>query len=240
MKFQVLMISILVGVISLFAYEDGSCQWSDLLKGVQNTVSSPDDTERKVANGLKEAIEIGIKNAITQVSNIGGYYKNPNIKIFLPDKIQKVDWVLRNAGYGPQLDQFELSMNRAAEAAAPKAEFIFMESIKQMTFKDAKDILHGSDDAATQYFRKNNEAKLAELFKPIIQNTMSEAEVTKWYQEIFTQVKHVPFVNLSGFSLDDYVTANALDGLFFMIAQQEKEIRNNPQARVTELLKEIF
>jgi hypothetical protein len=240
MKFQVLMISILVGVISLFAYEDGSCQWSDLLKGVQNTVSSPDDTERKVANGLKEAIEIGIKNAITQVSNIGGYYKNPNIKISLPDKIQKVDWVLRNAGYGPQLDQFELSMNRAAEAAAPKAEFIFMESIKHMTFKDAKEILHGSDDAATQYFRKNNEAKLTELLKPIIQSTMSEAEVTKRYQEIFTQVEHVPFVNLSGFSLDDYVTANALDGLFFMIAQQEKEIRNNPQARVTELLKEIF
>jgi hypothetical protein len=240
MKSQVLMIYILVGVISLFAYEDGFCQWSDLLKGVQNTVSSPDDTERKVANGLKEAIEIGIKNAITQVSNTGGYYKNPDIKIILPDKIQKVDWVLRSAGYGPQLDQFELSMNRAAEAAAPKAEFLFMESIKQMTFEDAKDILHGSDDAATQYFRKNNEAKLTELFKPIVQNTMSEADVTKWYQEIFTQVENVPFVNLSGFSLDDYVTANALDGLFFMIGQQEKEIRNNPQARVTELLKEIF
>jgi hypothetical protein len=240
MKFQVLMISILVCVVSLFYYENGSCQWSDLLKGANNAVSSPDDPDRKVANGLKEAIEIGIKNAISQVSNINGYYKNPNIKIFLPDKIQKVEWVLRGSGYGPQLDQFELSMNRAAEVAAPKAESLFMESMKQMTFKDAKAILHGSDDAATQYFRKSNEAKLTELFKPIIQNTMSEVEVTKWYQEIFSQVEQVPFVNLSGFSLDDYVTANALDGLFFMIAQEEKKIRHNPQARVTELLKEIF
>jgi hypothetical protein len=240
MKFQVLMISILVCVVSLFYYENGSCQWSDLLKGANNAVSSPDDPDRKVANGLKEAIEIGIKNAISHVSNINGYYKNPNIKIFLPDKIQKVEWVLRGSGYGPQLDQFELSMNRAAEVAAPKAESLFMESMKQMTFKDAKDILHGSDDAATQYFRKSNEAKLTELFKPIIQNTMSEVEVTKWYQEIFSQVEQVPFVNLSGFSLDDYVTANALDGLFFMIAQEEKKIRHNPQARVTELLKEIF
>jgi hypothetical protein len=240
MKFQVLMISILVCVISLFAYGNGSCQWSDLLKGAKNTVSSPNDSERKIANGLKEAIEIGTKNAITQVSDMNGYYKNPNIKIFLPDTIQKVERVLRGVGYGPQLDQFELSMNRAAEAAAPKAEFFFMESIKKMTFQDAKDILHGSDDAATQFFRKNNEAKLTELFKPIIQNAMSEVEVTKSYQEIFAQVEQIPFANLSGFSLDDYVTANALDGLFFMIAQEEKKIRHNPQARVTELLKEIF
>jgi hypothetical protein len=216
------------------------CLPKGIRKDAKEVLSSEGDSGSRVAMGLKEALEIGAKNAVSMVSKQDGYFANPDIKIFLPDSIRKFESVLRGAGLDQQLDSFELSMNRAAEQAAPEAEALFIDTVKQMSFTDAKDILNGPDDAATQYFREKTGPELSKRFEPIIQTAMSEVGVTRYYQDIFTRIEQIPFADLSSFDLDSYVTENALDGLFLMVAKEEKKIRENPAARVTELLQEVF
>jgi hypothetical protein len=239
MRHPVLNIPIMICLMLFLTFGSSKCQASDLLKDAQSMAFSP-GTDKRVANGLKEALEIGIQNAIASVSIIDGYYKNPNIKIPLPEKIKNMESVLRGIGFGPQIDEFEVSMNRAAEAAAPEARTLFVATIKQITFEDARQILQGPEDAATAYFREKTGPKLFELFKPIVQNAMGEVGVTHYYQQIFDRVKQIPFAGLSGLDLDAYVTDNALNGLFYMVAEEEKKIRTDPAARVTDLLKDVF
>ncbi len=148
--------------------------------------------------------------------------------------------LLRTAGYGPQVDAFDLSMNRAAEQAATEAKPIFWDAIKQMTFDDARRILDGKDNEATLYFRDKTENRLKEIFKPIVHKTMSRVGVTRRYQELDGAVRSIPFAGNLSFDLDQYVTDGALDGLFLMLAEEERKIRQDPAARVTDLLKEVF
>ena len=194
----------------------------------------------KIIDGLKEALEIGTKNAVGIVSQLDGYYKNPKVRIPLPGAVQKVKKVLKTVGYGSQVDAFELSMNRAAEQAAPKAKAIFWDSIKQMRFADARKILDGEDNEATLYFKEKTSDRLHEIFSPIIHKTMSQVGVTRRYQDLDKKVRTIPFTESLSFDLDDYVTNKSLDGLFLMLAEEEKKIRQNPAARVTSLLKEVF
>lgn len=240
MRSLYLVMTVLISIISLFPAGKGNCQVSDLLKDVKKMVPSSGETDGRIENGLIEAIEIGVQNAVSKVSGDDGYFKNPDIKILLPEKIKNLEGILRGAGLGSQIDAFELSMNRAAEVAAPEAKALFTDAVKQMTFDDAGKILQGPDDAATQYFQKNTGEKLFEVFKPIVQKTMADVGVTNYYQQLFVQVQKIPFADLSGLNLDNYVTESALDGLFFMVAQEEKKIRTDPQSRVTELLKDVF
>jgi hypothetical protein len=216
-------------------------QLGDLLKGLQKGLgggSSPSNTE--IVQGLKEALQIGTGNAVQLVSKVDGYYKNPKIRIPLPDTVRKTEQILRVAGYGSKLDEFELSMNRAAERAAPEAKGLFLDAIKQMTFTDAKKILNGRENEATLYFKEKTSPRLKEISKPIVHQAMGDVGVTRSYQDLEQSARSVPFAGSFAFDLDQYVTERALDGLFLMVAEEEKRIREDPMARTTDLLKKVF
>ncbi len=221
-------------------------QLGDILKGVQKAIGvgglgGGGLSEGKIIEGLKEALQIGTGNAVSSVSQAGGYLNNPKIKIPLPGILEKTEKVLRTVGFGSQLDAFELSMNQAAEKAAPEAKSIFWDAIKEMDFDEAKKILGGPDDAATQFFKGKTFDRLREIFKPIVHSAMGEVGVTSQYQAIEEKVSSIPFADsVSGFDLDNYVTDKGLDGLFLMLAEEERKIRTDPAARVTDLLKDVF
>jgi hypothetical protein len=151
-----------------------------------------------------------------------------------------VDKGLRAMGYGPQVDAFVLSMNRAAEKAAPAAGDIFTGAIREMNFDDARRILSGGDTAATDYFKSKTSGKLKTAFHPIVEQSMAESGVTKRYDDMMGSYKSLPLAGSVGFDLNDYVVDGALNGLFYMIGQEEKRIRTDPAARVTDLLKTTF
>jgi hypothetical protein len=214
---------------------------SDIFKGVQDTLSGSGAlTHDEIVAGLKEALEVGTEKAVALVSKTDGYYQNPDIKIPLPESVQKVEKLLRATGYGEKVDNFELSMNRAAERAAPEAKSIFGDAIKQMTFDDAKKILDGRDNEATLYFEDKTSDRLQEIFKPIVKDAMGEVGVTRSFQDLNAQAKKLPFGKSLSFDLDQYVTDGALKGLFKMLAEQERQIRTDPAARVTDLLQKVF
>lgn len=197
--------------------------------------------EATTISGIKEALSIGTGNAVTSVSKVDGYFANQIIKILLPEKIQMIADVLGKIGYQKKVDAFVLSMNRAAENAAPKAKKYFIDAIKEMTLEDAMGILRGGDTSATEYFKSKTQQKLYNEFKPSISASMNKVGVTRSYKDMVgTYTKSVPFASMESLDLDHYVTTKALDGLFYMIGQEEKKIRTDPAARVTELLRTVF
>ena len=230
-------------LIALFAVQvpSASAQLTNILKDVKKAIGTGEGlSENKIVEGLKEALEIGTGNAVELVSKLDGYYKNSNIKIPLPESVQKVEKILRKVGFGSKVDDFEISMNRAAEQAAPEAKALFIDTIKQMSFDDARKILNGKDNAATLYFKEKTWGRLYDTFKPIVNATMSKVGVTRYYQDLDKKVRSIPFAGSMNFDLDKYVTDGALNGLFSMVEQQERKIRQDPVARVTDLLKEVF
>lgn len=216
--------------------------FQDYLKNAVKALGGEEGlTNADIVSGLKEALEVGTRNAVETVSQTDGYFKNPLIRIPLPENVQKVEKLLRTTGFGSQVDAFELSMNRAAERAAPEAKSIFWDAIKQMTFTDAREILDGADDAATLYFKEKTSNRLQELFKPITHQAMSEVGVTRSYQTLDAKIQTIPLAaDQMRFDLDQYVTDKAMDGLFLMLAEEEKKIRRDPAARVTDLLQKVF
>lgn len=213
----------------------------NLLQGAMKSLGLEQGlTENEVVDGLKEALEIGTSKAVTLVSKKNGYLKNPKIKIPLPENVRKAENILRSIGLGSKVDEFELSMNRAAERAAPKAKAIFWNAIRRMSFSDARQLLDGPDDAATQYFREKTSAQLQDEFKPIVNQAMAEVGVTQIYKSLDRKIRALPFTESLSFDLDQYVTDKALNGLFSMLAAEEKKIRQDPAARVTDLLKKVF
>ena len=191
--------------------------------------------------GLKEALEVGSKRAIEEISAEGGYLNNADIKIPLPSGIDKVSGILRQYGLGSQVDAFEQSMNNAAEKAAPQATALIVDAIKEMSIEDAQRIYNGADDSATQYFKEKTYDKLTGLFKPTVTDSMNQVGVTQYYNQLAGEAKEIPFVGKAvELDLENYVTEGALDGLFSVLADEEKKIRENPTARTTELLKQVF
>jgi hypothetical protein len=196
--------------------------------------------EKTTASGLKEALSIGTEKAVSSVSRTDGYFGNQAIKILMPEKIQKVADVLKKVGYQKEVDSFVLSMNRAAEKAAPKALSFFVDAIKEMTFEDARKILAGGNTAATDFFRQKTHDKLYDAFKPVISSSMNEVGATRSYKEMMGKYDSIPFMDKQSMDLDRYVTNKALDGLFYMVGQEEIKIRTDPAARGTDLLKTVF
>ncbi|TFG61279.1 MAG: DUF4197 domain-containing protein, partial [Nitrospirales bacterium] len=194
----------------------------------------------KIISGLKEALEVGTENTVNLTGNTDGYLKNEAIKILLPEKLQSMDKALRMVGFGPQIDEFVVSMNRSAEQAAPLATPIFTEAVTNMTFEDGKKILNGGDTAATDYFKEKTKGKLAEAFKPKVTEAMDQVGVAAQYKSLVGEYTSLPFVNAEQFDLDNYVVGRSLDGLFYALDQEEQKNRTNPAARVTDLLKEVF
>jgi hypothetical protein len=194
----------------------------------------------EVGQGLKEALTNGVSKGSDQVSQVDGYFKNPEIKIPFPPEIKHVEDRLREVGLGDQVDKFVLSLNRAAEDAANGAKPIFIDAIKQMTIEDAWSILKGEQDAATQYLIKTTSVPLKANFKPVIQNSLNKVDATKYYHDLVTEYNKLPLVKKVNPDIDQYATDKAADGLFVMIAQEEKNIRQNPEARTSDLLKKVF
>ncbi|MCP4624277.1 MAG: DUF4197 domain-containing protein [bacterium] len=232
---------VFICLMLVFHATDAYPGFQDFLKDTMESLGiSQKLSESEIVDGLKQALEIGTKKAVRLVSKENGFMKNPKIKIPLPENVKKAESVLRNIGFGSKVDEFELSMNRAAERAAPKAKRIFWDAIKKMSFSDARQILEGPDDAATQYFRKITATQLRNEFKPIVNQAMSEVGVTQTYKSVDRKIRALPFTKSLSFDLDEYVTNKALDGLFAMLAEEEKKIRQDPAARVTDLLKKVF
>jgi hypothetical protein len=215
---------------------------SDMAKEAQKALggSAGGLSNDEITAGLKEALQVGTEKAVDLVSQPDGFYQNPAIKIPLPESVQKVERLLRTAGYGEKVDAFELSMNRAAERAAPEARSIFWDAISDMKFDDAQKILNGRDNEATLYFQDKTSARLQEVFKPIVKDAMGEVGVTRSYQDLNEKITSLPFGKSASFDLDQYVTDGALKGLFKMLAEQERQIRTQPAARVTDLLQKVF
>ncbi|GAB4370461.1 MAG: DUF4197 domain-containing protein [Deltaproteobacteria bacterium] len=214
--------------------------FDDVLRGIGRVVPKAGPSDSRIIEGLKEALTLGTDNAVTRVSAVDGYFADEAIRILMPDKVRKVADVLGKIGYRRQVDEFVLSMNRAAEKAAPRAKAIFVGAIREMTFEDARKILHGGDTAATDYFREKTGGKLYEAFEPVIASSMDEVGATRRYKDLMAKYASIPFVNAESMDLDRYVTNKALDGLFYMVGREERRIRTDPAARVTDLLKEVF
>ena len=197
-------------------------------------------TTAEVGEGLKEALVKGISNGSDMASQLDGYFKNPKIKIPFPPDVKKVEDKLRQIGLGSEVDKFILTLNRGAEDAAKEAKPIFVNAIRQMTIQDAWSILRGSDNAATEYLKRTTSAQLREKFQPVIASSLSKVNATKYYSDLVTQYNRIPFVEKVNPDLNDYATTKAMDGLFLLIADEEKKIREDPVARTTELLKRVF
>ena len=222
-----------VGVNPAFA------QFDKVLQGL-GSLGGGGLSDVKVGSGLQEALKVGTANAVGQTSALDGFLMNKAIKILMPKSLQNIEKPLRLVGYGPQIDEFVVGMNRAAEKAVPFAKDIFWDAIGQMTFDDAKKILAGSDTAATEYFKSKTSKKLQQAFRPSVETVMDDVGVNRQYNELIGRYKSVPFAKSIAFDVNQYVTERATDGIFYVVGQEEKKIRTNPAARVTDLLKEVF
>ena len=197
-------------------------------------------TNSDIATGLREALRVGISNGSDKASALDGYFKNPLLKIAFPPEAQKVASTLRELGFNKQVDQFELSLNRAAEDAAKKAKPVFIKAITSMSIQDAVGILRGQNDAATQYLRRTSGQQLVTEFTPIIDSTLKKNNATRYYSSLVNTYNQVPFVQKVNPNLTEYATNKAVDGLFILVAQEEQKIRQDPAARVTDILKRVF
>jgi len=206
-----------------------------------NSNSGKDLSNGDIVAGLKEALEVGTTNTVDLTGKVNGYFSNAAIKILLPKQLEPVESGLRLLGQGDKVDEFILAMNRAAEKAAPGAKDIFWNAIKSMSFDDARRILSGGDTAATDYFRAKTSDALTAAFRPVVTDSMKDVGVVQQYKQLQSAYQSVPLASaLPSVDIESYVVAKALDGLFYVLGQQEKEIRTNPSAQVTSLLKKVF
>lgn len=235
---------ILAGTAAAFAASAQLPGLDDLKKGLGKRPSgssgrdAPD--EKSSAAGIKEALAVGTERAVSSLGRKDGYFANQAVKILMPDSIQKVADIARRVGFERQVDEFVLSMNRAAEAAAPLASRYFGDAIRDMSLSDARAIVTGGPTSATDYFRGKTHDKLYAAFKPVVSRKVGEVGATRAYGDMMSRYERVPLVGSLSVDLDDYVTRKALDGLFHMVGEEEKSIRSNPAARTTDLLKRVF
>lgn len=201
--------------------------------------ATPDEQTR--AAGIREALAVGTRNAVQSLGRKDGYFANEAVRILMPKKLRKVADIAGMAGYQKQVDEFVLSMNRAAEAAAPLAADYFGDAIRDMTLDDVRSILTGGDTAATQYFSSKTRDKLYATFRPVVAGKIREVGATRAYQDMMQRFEDVPMVGKQpSLDLEDYVTNQSLDGLFRMVGEEERKIRTNPAARTTDLLRTVF
>ncbi len=249
---------ILVGVtVPGFGQEQQETQSRQETQGEQETQSEPEtqpeqdetvettepvEKESKKSAGLRQLLDIGIRNAVKLVGIEDGFYKNELIKILLPEKLKKVDKILRQFGGKKLSDSLVKKMNRAAEKASALALDIFVDAVKKIKFKDVVALLSGKEHAATEFLRATTYDTLKEKFSPIIQTTMEEIGALKTYNSYAAKYKNNPFIKELGLDIDivDYVTEKSIDGLFTMVAKEEEKIRTDPAARVTSLLQTVF
>jgi hypothetical protein len=235
-------VALLLWALVLLSAAPVSAQLDQILKEVE-TYSRPGvgtSPDAKIGAALKQALQVGTENAVKLTGRPDGYFSNKAIKILMPDRLRTVEKGLRTVGYGGEVDKLVLSMNRAAERAAPEAKKIFWDAIGKMTIDDAQRILNGTPTAATDYFKDKTSASLTLTFRPIVDRAMDEVGTTRQYNELLSQAKAIPFLKTGSYDLDRYVVGKALDGLFRVVGDEERKIRSDPAARVTALMKEVF
>ena len=208
------------------------------LPEAEKPILAPSSSE--MAQGLKAALEKGTLSGVADLEKSGGYLTNDAYKIYFPPSVQKVETKLRALGLDQEIDRLVVSLNSAAENAVVEAKPLFINAIKQMTFDDAKEILFGTDTAATSYLKDKTAKELRMKFQPQIQQSLDQVNATKYWTEIISRYNQIPFVEKVETDLSKYVTARAVSGLFLKVAEKEKAIRQNPQERSTELLRKVF
>ncbi len=253
---------VLAAVIAMSAGSPARAGFFDQLKSTLATTNSATTnsllpvattaalSQEQMVGGLKEALGKGVERAVASLGRTNGFLANLNVKIPLPEKLQRVESVLRAAGQNQMADDFVTSMNRAAESAVPVAAVVFGDAIKQMSIADAKSILAGPEDAATQFFRRTTQTNLQAKFYPIVQKATDQVGVTAQYKAMMGKFAAVDTVSslfgsksatkLSTGDIDAYVTDKTMDGLFKLVAAEEKNIRANPLARTSDLLQKVF
>ncbi len=197
-------------------------------------------TAQEQTDSLKQALTQGAETAVKNLAKENGYLGNERVRIPLPENLQKADRTMHKIGLGKYSDELVTSMNRAAEAAVPEAKALLISAVKSMTVRDAKDILLGNDDAATQYFRRNTEVALGERFKPIVSQSMQKVSLAQAYDRFAGKGARLGLVDERDAHLEDYITRKALDGLFLMMAEQERAIRAHPLQATGDLAKKVF
>jgi hypothetical protein len=205
-----------------------------------NALGLSDLSNADATAGLKEALIQGAGKAVGKLGVVDGFFGNPQVKIPLPDSVQRAERVMRMFGMGKQADEVILRMNRAAEAAVPEARALLVNSVKQMSVADAKSILTGGDDAATQYFRKTTSGPMAEKFLPIVQKAMADVQLAQQYNKFAETGARYGLIKKEQANLEQYVTQKALDGVYLMMAAEEKAIRKDPMGQASSLLKKVF
>ena len=236
---KILLFSTLLLIIHVTAY--AQVDFGKIGKTVENTLSKgTTPSNEEVIAGLKEALTIGGDKASTTASAVNGYYKNPKIKIPFPPEAKSMEKKLRSMGMKKQVDKFILTMNRAAEEAARKSAPIFANAIRGMNITDGVNILKGADTAATGYLRQKTSVPLHQEFKPVVKEAVQKVDVTKYWKPLVSAYNKIPMVEKMNPDLDEYITNQALQGLFYLVSQEEIKIRKDPAARVTDLLKKVF
>jgi hypothetical protein len=218
-----------------------ACSSSDLNRILQSTGVQGLLTQQEVSSGLKEALIQGISKGADKAAQTDGFFKNDLIRILLPEDARRVESTLRQMGLGSEVDRALLAINRGAEKAAIEAKPIFVNAIRQLTIHDAFNILRGDQDAATKYLRRTTEGQLISLFQPKIQGSLNQVGATKYYGDIANAYNAIPLTNRKiDPDLNAYVTERAIDGLFLLIAEEEKNIRENPMERTSALMRRVF
>lgn len=204
------------------------------------TSGEGNDEEARIASGLREALQIGTERAANRVGRIDGYLANEMIRVGLPDSMRSAAARLRQLGLGSQVDQLEVAMNRAAEAAAEEAVGLFREAISGMRPADVMAVFRGGEDAATRYLRDQSESRLRQRYQPIVRHHLDQVQGLATYRDIAERWNRLPLVDPLEVDLEAHVTSQALDGLFQILAEEERRIRTDPAARTTQLLREVF
>jgi hypothetical protein len=233
---KIALLSLLVFSLSL------SCQ---TLKGLKDKVKTVTTTKPKLSNeevvkGLKEALSVGTNNSSSMASQLDGFNKNPLIYIPWPPEAQEMKTKLTQLGFSKKIEEFEISLNRAAEEAALKAAPIFVDAVTNMSVQDGFAILNGADTAATNYLRKSTYSSLSAQFMPVVKAAIEKVKVTSYWQPLVTAYNKIPMVKKQNPNLDEYVNNKAINGLMLLIANEEIKIRRDPAARVSDILKKVF
>jgi hypothetical protein len=237
-----ILIMVLTGIFLLGGNGLAADNIMDLFDTVLGGGRDGELTEETIIQGLLEALKVGAENAVISVSKLDGYLANEMIRVPLPEHIKNAEELIRMVGRGDLVDDFVKSMNRAAEKAAPEARELFGDAIREITFDDARKILQGKDNEATLYFQDKMSDTLIERFLPLVEESLEKTEVTRHYRSLERSVSNLPITieGITDFKLEDYVTQKALDGLFRMLAEEERKIRNDPTARVSDILEIVF
>lgn len=218
--------------------------WWDKGKGLLNNYSKGAGhsslSVEEIGGGLKDALRVGTENVVSRLGRVDGFNSDPVIHIPLPKQLEAVKSIMGKIGMSAQLEDLELKLNRAAEAATPKAKELFIQAITEMRFDDVKTIYNGPKDAATQYFRSKMSPTLAREMEPIVENSLQQVEAVQAYDSLMNKYRSVPFVPDVKADLTDYVVEKGMDGIFYYVAEEEAAIRTNPAKRTTDLLRRVF